>query len=235
MEDNSRTYLRQLEPSELSLEFWGKLPKGQVETLVWQKGQTQPFTAQTDVKASLGEKGLLAVLTADKRNHALIGDQLLGIPVYLKFKLNADIQYFSSGRIERRGTGYVVRLDHPFFVTTKRSTCRYIAMDTDRITLKVAGHEFHCYDVSSGGFSSQVPKGRYGGLEKDMVLEDAELNYQFKVFKIPHVRVLSVLEAPNLKGFERIAFKFEGLKTPEEDAIWKHVNDSVKRMAEILG
>ena len=76
---------------------------------------------------------------------------------------------------------------------------------------------------------------KYGGMEKGTVFEKAELKYNLKKFIIPKVVLVNVIENKDQPGWVRLAFKFEGLRTSEEDALWVEVNRSVKRLADLLG
>ena len=100
--------------------------------------------------------------------------------------------------------------------------------------MKVAGHVFSCYDISSGGFSTLLKSDEAGGLEKGQVFEKAELKYNLKRFTIPKVRLMNVIPMDKSE-WTRYAFKFEGLKVVDEDALWVEVNNSVRTLAALLG
>jgi hypothetical protein len=229
LSDNSKTYLKQMEPREVEAEFWSKLSSVE-ETNLWRKGQSDPYT----VKA-LKRDGERLFISVDRALEPIFKQDYQNQLVMLKFKIQ-DRQYFSSGTFSwNDGAGkFVVQLGSPFFVSTKRSACRYLASDFDRIQLTVAGHAFPCHDVSSGGYSSIVLKARYEGLEKGVVFEQAQLKYSVTTFSIPRVKLLAILDVPGRPDYMKVAFQFEGMKTKDEDALWVKVNASVKKLADLL-
>lgn len=227
MSDNAKTFLKQMDAQEVEQEFLPRLKKG-LESFLWRKGQDDPYPVQA--KAA-GEGVVELVVDAGHRN--IFRQSYVGQPVFLKFKVDVERQFFTSGELQLEGDKFLVALGAPFFVTTKRSTCRYLATNFDRIELRVAGHLFQCHDVSSGGFSAQVSRAKLGGMEKGMVFEQAELKYSLKRFTIPRLRLVALLDVPGRPDEVKVAFQFEGMKTSDEDALWRAVNASIKKLADM--
>lgn len=227
---NSKTYLKQLEPHEVEAEFWPKLPSVE-ETYLWRKGQTTPYTVKP-----LKREGDELHLSVDRSLEKIFKQEYPGLLVMLKFKLD-DRQYFSSGTFgwDAEAEKFVVKMTDQFFVSTKRSACRYLASEFDRIQLTVAGHAFICHDVSSGGFSTVVPRARFEGLQKGLVFEQAILKYSLTSFTIPKVKLVAIIDVPGSPDKMKVAFQFEGMKSQDEDALWVKVNASVKKLADIVG
>ena len=237
LDENSKTFLRQMDIEEVGKDFWVRMKKGGVETSIWRRGQTAPYTVGVAMGPTEATSFEALVLEVDKTYLGIFQENMNGIPVFLKFKFNSELQYFTSGHIDWNSEQkkFIVRLGQPFFVTTKRSACRYVSTDVDRIRLSIAGHAFDCYDISSGGFSTLVQTAKYAGMEKGSVFEKAELKYNLKKFIIPKVRLVNIIENKEQPDWIRLAFKFEGMRTSEEDALWVEVNKSVKRLADLLG
>lgn len=235
--DNSKTFLRQMAPEEIPGEFWSKFKKSTPETFLWRSGQSEPYTVTTLFKLSENNQFKCVVLDVDPTYFEVFKEKFKGATVFLKFKFSVDAQFFTSGPIEFNDglNKFVVLLGQPFFVTTKRATCRYSPSDNERINVSFSGHVFDCYDVSSGGFSALVKVGSVSGMEKGMSFEKAELKYNVKRFPIPKVTLVNIIENKDQPDWIKYAFKFEGLRPSEEDAIWVEVNRSVQRLAELLG
>ncbi len=236
LNDNSKTFLRQMDPEEVLKDFWSKVKSEKVEATLWKKGQTEPYSFTPDYKLSESSQFTTLYGEVDTTYQGIFKESYRGIQIFLKFKFNAELQFFTSGTIDwndekKRVT---ITLGQPFFVTTKRSSCRYVSGSRDRISLTVVGNTFECFDISSGGFSTQLKKDKAGGLDKGLVFEAAELKYNGKKFIIPKVKLVNVIEMKDEPDFVKLAFKFEGLKSSEEDAIWVEVNRSVKQLADLL-
>lgn len=231
MVDNSKTYLRQMEESEVQKDFWSKITA--LVPYIWRKGQSRPY----ELKLIQYNGGTTIVVSADDFSSKTMVADFASIPVFLKFKLNEDNQYFASGHLVTHDLGktFEVTLQGPYFVTTKRTTCRYLTTDFDRISVKIAGHTFHCFDISSGGFSTEVKRDSYGGLTKGSVFEQVELRYSFKNFVIPTVKLVNIIDVIGRPELVRLAFKFEGLKPKDEDALWFEVNQSIKKVVDLMG
>ncbi len=229
-EDNSKTYLRQMDGAELARDFWPAFGSQGLPAALWRKGQSDPWEVRLFAPSALG--GPLPVEVPAKV-HGIFSGDYVGVVVYLKITVAPDKHFFTSGTVESRDGGLVIVLGSPVFVTTKRSACRYLPSPQERIHLALLGHNLPCFDISSGGFSTQVPRDRIGGFEKGQVYEHVELRYQGKTFAIPKVLVVNVMDVPGRPELVRYAFKFEGLKTRDEEAIWIEVNNSIKRMAHL--
>lgn len=234
--DNSKTFLRQMNDEDIPKEFWPKVKKSRPEGFLWRAGQTEPYSVNIVYQASADNDFKCVVLDVDQTYVEILKENLKNIRVFLKFKFSLEVQFFTSGPIEFNSglNKFVVLLGQPFFVTTKRTSCRYSPTETDRIKINLAGHIFDCFDISSGGFSTLIKNGSVEGLEKGMTFEHAELKYNVKKFMIPKVTLINVIQNKDQQEWVRLAFKFEGLKTSEEDAIWVEVNRSVLRLAELL-
>lgn len=237
MNDNSKTFLRQMNDEEIPKEFWAKVQKTKPEGFLWRSGQTEPYSVSILYQPSADNNFKCVVLDVDPTYFEIFKDKFKNLSVFLKFKFSVDAQFFTSGPIEFNVglNKFVVLLGQPFFVTTKRTTCRYSPTDIDRINVNLAGHSFDCYDISSGGFSALVKKGSVEGMQKGMSFEQVELKYNVKKFQIPKVTLVNIIENKDQPDWIRLAFKFEGLRPSEEDAIWVEVNRSVQRLAELLG
>jgi hypothetical protein len=227
MSDNAKTFLKQMDAQEVEQEFLPRLKKG-LESFLWRKGQDDPYPVQ----AKAAGEGVVEVIV-DAGHRTIFRQSYVGQPVFLKFKVDAERQYFTSGVLKLDGDKFLVPLGAPFFVTTKRSTCRYLATNFDRIEMRVAGHLFQCHDISSGGFSAQVARAKLGGMEKGMLFEQGELKYALKRFTIPKLRLVALLDVPGRPDELKIAFQFEGMKTSDEDALWRAVNASIKKLADM--
>lgn len=230
MVDNSKTYLRQMEESEVQKEFWTRLAK--LSGYIWRQGQTRPYELK---KLQQTGPEQLTVSSDDFSNKTMQQD-FIGISVFLKFKSSDEVQYFASGQLTQGdGKEFTVQLAPPYFVTTKRATCRYLTTPTDRITLTVAGHTFASFDISSGGFSTEVRRDQYGGLSKGSAFEQVVLKYNLKNYTIPTVKLVNIIDVIGQPDKVRLAFKFEGLKPQEEDALWVEVNKSIKKLVDLMG
>lgn len=230
MVDNSKTYLRQMEESEVQKEFWPRLAK--LTGFIWRQGQTRPYELKK-LTQSGAEK---LIVSSDDFSNKTMHQDFVGLSVFVKFKSTDDVQYFASGQlISGDGKDFTVQLAPPYFVTTKRATCRYLTTPTDRISLTVAGHTFSCFDISSGGFSTEVRKDQYGGLSKGSSFEQVVLKYNLKNYTIPTVKLVNIIEVIGRPDMARLAFKFEGLKPQEEDALWVEVNKSIKKLVDLMG
>jgi hypothetical protein len=235
IDDNSKTYLRQMEADEPSKELWPKLKKGG-EVYVWKKGQATPYTVKIDFARFEKSNFQELPFEVDKSYLEVLKGSFHNIPLLLKIKITADNQYFSSGEVrwDEADQRFKVNLNGPFFVTTKRSSCRYVTSATDRISVTVMGHVFSAFDISSGGFSTVVSALRYASMEKGTTLEQVELKYNLKKFTIPKITLVNVIPMKGDGALIRLAFKFEGLKVPVEDSIWVEVNKSVQRLAQLM-
>lgn len=231
MVDNSKTYLRQMEESEVQKDFWSRLTKGPLQTYVWRDGQTKPYEMKG---VQLVANAAIKLTASDDFQVKTISSEFPGLRVFLKFKVSEETQYFVSGDFELSGKDLVVHLKPPYFVTTKRSTCRYLTTEMDRIALTVAGHSFNCFDISSGGFSTEVKRDQYGGLTKGSAFEQVHLKYQLKNFTIPTVRLVNIMDVLGRPDWVRLAFKFEGMKPQDEDALWVEVNKSIKKAVDLM-
>jgi len=232
---NSKTYLRQMETEELARELWPKLKKGG-EVFVWKKGQATPYTVKIDfAKFEKSDHQVLA-FEVDRSFLEVLKGSFHNISLLLKIKFSADTQYFSSGPVkwDEADQRFKVTLGGPFFVTTKRSSCRYVTSSTDRIAVSVMGHSFSTFDISSGGFSTVVPSSKYAAMEKGTSFEEVELKYNHKRFTIPKMTLVNVIPVTGHSDLIRLAFKFEGLKPSVEDSIWVEVNKSVQRLAQLM-
>jgi hypothetical protein len=232
--DNSKTYLRQMESSELEREFWKRLKADKHEGFIWKKDQTEPYSMSAILDKSAKDSIALEI---DKTYAGIIKENYSGLTVFVKFKFSDTTQVFTSGRLsfDEANKCFKVQLISPFFITTKRSACRYTTTDVDRIKVSFAGFTFDCYDISSGGFSALVKRDSFGGLEKGQSFEKADLKYNVKRFEIPKITLVNIIENKDQPDWVRLAFKFEGLKPTVEDTIWVEVNTSVKRLADLLG
>lgn len=234
MVDNSKTYLRQMDNSEVSKDLWTKLKNGQLTSYIWRKGQTQPYELKS---ISLIDDATIKIVAADEFHNKIMLGEFPGISVFFKFKHSEEVQYFASGQFEADSGGKygIVKLAGPYFVSTKRSTCRYLTTDMDRISVTLAGHTFNCFDISSGGFSTEVNRESFGGLTKGSTFEQVVLKYQLKNFTIPNVQLVNLIDVIGQPERVRLAFKFEGLRPKDEDAIWVEVNKSIKKIVDLMG
>lgn len=237
LDDNSKTYLRQMDADELSKDLWPRLKKGG-ELFIWRQGQVEPYAVKA-VYGAFEKSGFKDLpIEVDRNYQEIFKETFRKIPIFLKFKFDAELQYFTSGEIDwsEAQSKFVINIIGAFFVTTKRAACRYVASTTDRIQVTMAGHSFSVYDISSGGFSALVDSNKYGSMEKGTVFEQVELKYNVKKFVIPKVTLVNIIDNKNENtGRVKLAFKFEGLKTSLEDSIWVEVNKSVQRLAQLLG
>lgn len=233
MVDNSKTYLRQMDKNEVEKDLWPKLKSGQLTSSIWRKGQTQPYQL---VSVAVTGEATLKVAAEDFYNKILLSE-FPGISVFMKFKATEEIQFFASGQFKADGDGKhgIVTLSAPYFVSTKRSTCRYLTTDMDRISLNLAGHTFNCFDISSGGFSTEVKREECGGLTKGSSFEQVNLKYQLKNFIIPTVQLINIIDVIGQPDRVRLAFKFEGMRPQDEDALWVEVNKSIKKIVDLMG
>ena len=232
MVDNSKTYLREMEASEVQKDFWPRV--GKLSAFLWRQGQTKPF----DLKSVIAvRENTIKILPTDEYHQKTLIADFPGLNVFMKFKASEELQFFVSGQfaLDENGKDFIIHLQAPFFVTTKRSACRYLTTKMDRISLTVAGHTFSCFDISSGGFSTEVKKDQYGGLTKGSSFEDVDLKYNFKSFKIPTVKLVNIIDVIGHPDKVRLAFKFEQMKPKEEDALWVEVNNSVKKLVDLMG
>jgi hypothetical protein len=237
LDDNSKTYLRQMDADELGKDLWPRLKKGG-ELFIWKQGQADPYSVKP-VYGAFESSGFSALPIEVERSYLdILKSTFRQTPIFLKFKFSADLQYFTSGVIDWSDDQgkFVVKLTGAFFVTTKRAACRYVVSTTDRIHVSMAGHSFSVFDISSGGFSAMVDTNKYGTMEKGTSFEQVELKYNLKKFTIPKVTLVNIIEDKNdSSGRVKLAFKFEGLKVALEDSIWVEVNKSVQRLAQLLG
>lgn len=233
MLDNSKIYLRPMEGSEVVKEFWPRLQKDQLQAFVWRKGQSVPYQMK-EAKHIADET--ITLEAPDFETKTMKSDFLQEV-IFTKFRASDDLQYFAAGNLawDEGLKRFTLVLKPPFFVTTKRATCRYISAPTDRISMNVAGHLFYCFDISSGGFSTEVQKDQYGGLTKGSVFEQVQLKYNLKSFVIPKVKLVNLIEMPGKGNQVRLAFKFEEVRPQMEDAIWIEVNKSIKKMVDLMG
>ena len=237
LDDNSKTYLRQMDADELGKDLWPRLKKGG-DFFIWRQGQIEPYAVK-GLYSPFEKSGFQQLPIEVDRNYLEIFKQSFRqIPIFLKIKFDAELQYFTSGEIDwnEEQQRFVIQITGAFFVTTKRAACRYVASTTDRIQITMAGHAFSVYDISSGGFSVLVDANKYGSMEKGTAFEQVELKYNVKKFTIPKVVLVNVIQ-PKTEDSSRVklAFKFEGLKVALEDSIWVEVNKSVQRLAQLLG
>ncbi len=235
--DNSKTYLRELEKSELEAQFWNRLKSNPCEGSFWKKDQIDPYTAEFNYQLSQNANFTYLYLSIDKTYAGIIKDKYLGLNIYVKLKFSDEHQVFTSGELSWDDASKLFRIlvNGHFFITTKRSTCRYTTTELDRIQMSFAGHVFECFDISSGGFSVLLKRDAFAGLEKGMTFEKGILKYNLKNFEIPKITLVNIIENKEQPDWLRLAFKFEGLKTILEDALWVEVNTSVKRLADLLG
>jgi hypothetical protein len=237
MNDNSKTYLRQMDADELGKDLWPRLKKGG-ELFIWKQGQVEPYTVKP-LYAAFEKSGFQALpIEVDRSYQVIFKESFKQTPIFLKFKFGPDIQYFTSGVIDwsEEQDKFVVKITGAYFVTTKRAACRYVVSTTDRIQITMAGHSFSVFDISSGGFSTMVDTNKYGTMEKGTTFEQVELKYNVKKFVIPKVTLVNIIEDKNESSARvKLAFKFEGLKVALEDSIWVEVNKSVQRLAQLLG
>lgn len=237
LDDNSKTYLRQMDADELGKDLWPRLKKGS-DLFIWRQGQVEPYAVKA-VYGAFEKSGFKDLpIEVDRNYQEIFKENFRKIPIFLKFKFDAELQYFTSGEIDwsEAQSKFVISITGAYFVTTKRAACRYVVSTTDRIQVTMAGHSFTVYDISSGGFSAMVDANKYGSMEKGTIFEQVELKYNVKKFVIPKVVLVNVIESKN-ENSERVklAFKFDGLKTSLEDSIWVEVNKSVQRLAQLLG
>ena len=237
IDDNSKTYLRQMDADELGKDLWPRLKKGG-ELFIWKQGQADPYNVKA-VYGAFEKSGFQALpIEVDRSYQAIFQESFKKTSIFLKFKFSADLQYFTSGVIdwsEEQGK-FVVKITGAYFVSTKRAACRYVVSTTDRIQITMAGHSLSVFDISSGGFSAMVDTKKYGTMEKGATFEQLELKYNVKKFLIPKVVLVNITEDKNESSTRvKLAFKFEGLKVALEDSIWVEVNKSVQRLAQLLG
>lgn len=235
--ENSKTYLRELEKTEIESQFWNRLKSTPCEGSLWKKDQADPYQVEFNYELSNKSGFTHLYLTIDKVYAGIIKDKYLGLVGFVKLKFSEEHQLFTSGELSFDETNQSFRLQTQgrFFITTKRSACRYTTTEVDRIHMSFAGHVFECYDISSGGFSVLLKRDSVAGLSKGMTFEKGILKYNLKHFEIPKVTLVNVIENKDQPDWVRLAFKFEGLKTVLEDALWVEVNTSVKRLADLLG
>ncbi len=237
LDDNSKTYLRQMDADELGKDLWPRLKKGG-ELFIWRQGQVEPYVVKA-VYGAFEKSGFRDLpIEVDRNYRDIFKETFRQIPIFLKFKFEAELQYFTSGEIDwnEEQDKFVIKITGAFFVTTKRAACRYVVSTTDRIQVTMAGHSFSVFDISSGGFSAMVDPNKYGEMEKGTVFEQVELKYNLKKFMIPKVTLVNIIEDKNQSSSRvKLAFKFESLKTSLEDSIWVEVNKSVQRLAQLLG
>ena len=235
--ENSKTYLRELEKSELEAQFWNRLKSSPCEGSLWKKDQADPYGVEFNYELSQKSGFTHLYLRIDKIYAGIIKDKYLGLNVFVKLKFSEEHQLFTSGTLswDEGNNSFRIQVQGHFFITTKRSACRYTTTDVDRIQMSFAGHVFECYDISSGGFSVLIKKVSVAGLSKGMSFEKGMLKYNLKHFEIPKIILVNVIENKDQPDWVRLAFKFEGLKTVLEDALWLEVNTSVKRLADLLG
>ncbi len=235
--ENSKTYLRELEKSELDVQFWNRLKSMPCEGSMWKKDQADPYGVEFNYELSKKSDFTHLYLGIDKVYAGIIKEKYLGLNIFVKLKFNEEHQVFTSGALSWDETHHSFRIlvQGHFFITTKRSACRYTTTEVDRIQMSFAGHVFECYDISSGGFSTLLKRDAVSGLTKGMTFEKGMLKYNLKHFEIPKVTLVNIIENKDQPDWVRLAFKFEGLKTILEDALWVEVNTSVKRLADLLG
>lgn len=204
---------------------------------MWKKDQSDPYSVSFQYSASQKANFDYLYFSIDKTFAGIIKDKYLGLVIFVKLKFSEDVQLFTNGELSWDDSLHSFRLSCSghFFITTKRSTCRYTTTDVDRIQMSFAGHVFECFDISSGGFSVLIKKGSVSGLEKGMVFEKGMLKYNLKNFEIPKITLVNVIENRDQPDWVRLAFKFDGLRPVIEDALWVEVNTSVKRLADLLG
>lgn len=235
--ENSKTYLRELEKSELQVQFWNRLKNSPCEGSLWKKDQANPYEVEFTYGLSQKSGFTYLYLMIDKIYAGIIKEKYLGLNVFVKLKFNEEHQLFTSGTLswDEEDNSFRIQLQGHFFITTKRSACRYTTTEVDRIQMSFAGHVFECYDISSGGFSVLLKKDSVAGLSKGMTFEKGMLKYNLKHFEIPKITLVNVIENKDQPEWVRLAFKFQGLKTIIEDSLWVEVNTSVKRLADLLG
>ncbi len=224
-----------MDAEELVKDLWPRTKKTLPEFSFWRKG-SEPYTATILYNQTETTEFKSLIIDVDRSYVEVFKEKFRDVTVMMKFKFSVDVQYFSSGNIDWNPSvnKFVIHLGQPFFVTTKRSSCRYVSSNADRIQLKLAGQTFTCYDISSGGFSTLIKNEEVGGIEKGQVFEKAELKYNLKRFIIPKVRLVNIIPMDKSE-WTRYAFKFEGLKVVEEDALWVEVNNSVRNLAHLVG
>ena len=231
--DNSKTYLRPMEAAEVVKEFWPRLHQGQLQASLWRKGQTLAYAMKS--ATHIGDETI--TLEADDFITKTMRAEFLAEKIFTKFRASDDLQFFASGQLgwdEKLGK-FTLVLEMPFYTSTKRASCRYMTTSVDRISMNVAGHLFYCFDVSSGGFSTEVQRDQYGGLVKGSEFEQVVLKYNLKNFTIPLVKLVNLIDIPGRPKEVRLAFKFEDMRPNIEDAIWIEVNKSIKKMVDLKG
>jgi len=235
--ENSKTYLRELEKSELEAQLWNRLKNTPCQGSLWKKEQADPYGVEFNYELSKKAGFAYLYLSIDKIYAGIITDSYLGLTVFVKLKFSEENQLFTSGELswDEAKSSFRLLAQGRFFITTKRSACRYTTTEVDRIQMSFAGHVFQCYDISSGGFSVLLKKDSVTGLSKGMSFEKGMLKYNLKHFEIPKIVLVNVIENKDQPDWVRLAFKFEGLKTMIEDSLWVEVNTSVKRLADLLG
>lgn len=235
--ENSKTYLRELEKSELESQFWNRLKASPCEGSLWKKDQADPYAVDFSYELSKKSGFTYLYMAIDKVYAGIIKDKYLGLNIFVKLKFSEEHQLFTSGELswDENLQSFRITAQSRFFITTKRSACRYTTTEVDRIHMSFAGHVFECYDISSGGFSVLLKRDSVAGLSKGMTFEKGMLKYNLKHFEIPKITLVNVIENKDQPEWVRLAFKFEGLKTIVEDALWVEVNTSVKRLADLLG
>ncbi len=235
--DNSKTYLKQMSFEEIAVDFWERVKKGAPESFLWEQGQPKPFAIVLLYGPSQKSEFKSAVFDIDKTYFEVLKDKWAGKQVLLKFKFSSDQQFFTSGTLEYLPTldKLAVLLGKPFFVSTKRSSCRYSPSKFDRIAVVVGEKKFDCYDISSGGFSTLVKRADVPPeFVKGAAFDAAELAYNGRKFPIPKAVLVNLIDPKDDPAWIKLAFKFEGLKPEEEDRIWVEVNRSVQKIAELL-
>jgi hypothetical protein len=87
LDENSKTFLRQMDQDEVLKEFWPDVKKGNIESFVWRKGQADPYPMSVDYDNSEATKFSQLVIEVEKKLQALFQENFNNITVFLKFKI----------------------------------------------------------------------------------------------------------------------------------------------------